>query len=99
VKTPALLLIAVALLAACSQDEPAQQAAAPPAQAAPPAPGQPQQAPQPQEAAAETADVAVAEVEEPRDGLDPCDLRGYDMSKMTVEQHEQLVKLCAKSKE
>jgi hypothetical protein len=92
VRTP-LLLIAAALLAACSEDSPPTQAAATPPPAPPPAE---------QAAAPEQGDVAAVEVEEPAadpNATDPCDLKGYDMSKMTVDQHEQLVKLCNESKQ
>lgn len=86
-RTP-LLLIAVALMAACSEDvttTQAQSTAAPP-----PAPA----------AATEQGDVAAAEVVEPTEtNPDPCDLRGYDMSKMTADRHEELVKLCQQSKQ
>jgi hypothetical protein len=82
-----LLLIAVTLLAACSDDVSPTLAQASPA-APPPAP-----------AATEKGDVAAAEVVEPADaGPDPCDLSGYDMSQMTVERHEELVKICQQSK-
>ena len=89
-----LLLFTVALLAACSDDAapPEPSAAAPTAPAA--------QAPAP---AAEQADIASAEVTEPQEASeqasDPCDLSGYDMSKMTVELHENLVKACDRSKQ
>ena len=94
-RTP-LLLIAATLLAACSDDVSPTLAQAAPA-APPPAP-----------AATEKGDVAAAEVVQPADAAkgtypdetpsDPCDLSGYDMSQMTVERHEQLVKLCQQSK-
>ena len=92
-----LLVIAATLLAACSEDAQPPQAAAPSPQAAPPPAAE-------QQATTEEADVAAAEVEDPNDtaednATDPCDLSGYDMSKMTVDQHEQLVKLCNQSKQ
>jgi len=84
-----LLLIAVTLLAACSDDVSPTLAQAPPA-------------------ATEKGDVAAAEVVKPSDAAkggattdtppDPCDLSGYDMSQMTVERHEELVKICQQSK-
>jgi len=89
VRTP-LLLIAVTLLAACSDEVSPTLAQAPPA-AAPPIPAAP--------AATEKGDVAAAEVVDPADaGPDPCDLSGYDMKQMTVERHEELVKICQQSK-
>jgi len=84
VRTP-LLLIAVALLAACSEDVTPTQAQAPTV-APPPTPA----------AAPAKGDAAAAEMAEP---ADPCDLSGYDMSKMTADHHEQLVKACADSKQ
>jgi hypothetical protein len=92
VKTRLCLLIAVALIGACSDDSPPPEEAAPP-----PAAQQQQQQQQQQQAATEKADVAAAEVTEP--AADPCDLSGFDMSKMTVSQHEQMVKLCNDSKQ
>jgi hypothetical protein len=94
-------LIAVALLAACS-DEPAPPPAAeaPPAAAAPAPAATSAAAPQQQQAPADKADIAAAEVTEPDpNAADPCDLSGYDMSKMTVSQHEDLVKACERSKQ
>ena len=86
------LLIALAL-AACSDDKPAEQAAAAPPEVANPAPVAQQAAPQ-------QADMAAAETaEQKQSARDPCDLSGYDMSKMTVELHEQLVKECERSKQ
>lgn len=92
-RNPLFLVIALALMAACSEDEPPSQAAATPSQAAPPADAQRQQP------ATATADMAAAEATGPDNAADPCDLRGYDMSKMTVQQHEELVKLCNESKQ
>lgn len=91
-----LLAVAVVLVAACSDDHPPPQAGATP-QTTPPPAAAPNQALQPA-ATTEKADVAAAEVEDPN-ATDPCDLSGYDMSKMTVELHEQLVEACQKSKE
>jgi hypothetical protein len=87
------LMCTLALLAACSDEAPPQQSAAPPEQTA--------QAAAPQEGApAEKADMAAAEVtEQTEKPVDPCDLSGYDMNKMTVPEHEELVKICAKSKQ
>jgi hypothetical protein len=86
-RTP-FLLITLALLAACSDDSQPQASASPPAAQAASA-----KAPAP----AEPADVAAAEAAEP--AVDPCDLSGYDMSKMTVDLHEDLVKACNQSKQ
>jgi hypothetical protein len=99
VKAP-YLLIACALLAACSDsdDEPAQESSATPPAVAQQAPASPQ--PAPEQADPEQADLAANEAEEQQQpATDPCDLSGYDMSKMTVEQHEELVKRCAESKQ
>lgn len=91
-----LLVIAAILVAACSDDHPPPQAGATP-QTTPPPPAAPGQALQ-QAGATEKADVAAAEVEDSQ-ATDPCDLRGYDMNKMTVELHEQLVERCQASKQ
>ena len=91
-KAPLLLLAAV-LLAACSGDQPEPQSAATPPAVAQPAPAAGQPAP-------EQADMAASEIAEPQQPAhDPCDLRGYDMSKMTAEQHERLVAACERSKQ
>lgn len=87
------LPIAFALLAACSDDEPAQQSSETPPAVAEQTPASPQPAP-------EQADMAASEITEPaQPASDPCDLSGYDMSKMTVDQHEELVKICERSKQ
>ena len=87
------LLIAVVLLAACSGDKPDQQSAATP-------PAVAKQTPASEQPAPEQADMAASEIAEPEESAsDPCDLSGYDMSKMTVEQHEELVKVCERSKQ
>ena len=52
-----------------------------------------------QTAATETADAAAAEVTEPEVAVDPCDLSGYDMTKMTVDLHEELAKACMRSRQ
>ena len=82
-----LLLITLALLSACGDGAPPESSTPPIAQAAAPA----------KPAPAEKADMAAAEAAEP--AVDPCDLSGYDMSKMTVELHEQLVEACQRSKQ
>lgn len=79
------LLITLALLSACSDDPPAPQSSAPPP-AAPAA-----------TAPAEKADMAAAEAAEPQ--VDPCDLSGHDMSKMTADMHQDLVEACERSKQ
>jgi hypothetical protein len=85
-RTP-LLLITLALLASCSDESQPQASASPPV-------AQSAKAKQPPP---EKADVAAAEAAEQE--VDPCDLSGYDMSKMTVDLHEDLVKACNASKQ
>jgi hypothetical protein len=94
VKVP-LLLIALALLAACSDGKP------PPTSVANPTPSLADQKDAvPPKPAPEQADMAATEMAEPKTPVvDVCDLTGYDMSKMTVDQHEELVKRCARSKQ
>jgi hypothetical protein len=84
-----LLVIPLTLLAACSDDLP------------PPPPPPVAQAPAtPATAPPEQADVAAAEVVESAEAQpNPCDLSGYDLSKMTVDMHENLVKRCDMWKE
>ena len=92
-----LLPLAASLLfvAACSGDDeakveaPAQSAESAMAGKAPPAPRQ----------APAQAEMAAFEAGSKQSPVDPCDLHGYDMSKMTADQHEELVKLCQKSKQ
>jgi hypothetical protein len=87
------LLFAITL-AACSGDKP------PPASAANPQPSLAEHKDAvPPHAAPEPADMAASEAEPRQPVADVCDLKGYDMSKMTVDQHEELVKQCQRSKQ
>jgi hypothetical protein len=93
-RIPLLLMPLVLLAASCSDDPQPPPVAAKPATPVAQAPAAtPATAPGP--APAEQGDVAAAEVVE----SDPCDLSGYDLSKMTVDMHENLVKRCEMSKE
>lgn len=87
--------MALALLAACSEQAPPE---APQTAAALPAAMQGQAPTAPKQAAPQQADLAAAEAAAPA-ASDPCDLSGYDMSQMTAELHERLVEACSRSKQ